>query len=102
MRAIEKLCEAITDELEGAKEYAEKYVEMKSFPETNFSQKYREMAYDELKHAGYMKEIAEKRIRDIGNVVTLNTEDEELWHRTQKKYHECVAIIKLMLQETRQ
>jgi hypothetical protein len=98
MKAIEKLCEAILDEVEGAEEYAEKYIEMRSFPETNFAAKYREMAHDELKHAGYMHDIAHHRIEAIRTVKELSLEDEELWHHTQKRYHEWTARIKLMLQ----
>jgi hypothetical protein len=60
MRSIKKYVEAIEEELEGAKDYAEKYVEAKAKGETNKASRYHEMANDELKHSTYIHEWAVK------------------------------------------
>ena len=47
MRAIKKYVEAIEEEIEGAKDYAEKYVEAKAKGDIGRANRYKEMAGDE-------------------------------------------------------
>ena len=68
MRAIKKYVEAIDEEIEGAKDYAEKYVECKAKGDMSKANRYKEMASDELKHAMYQHEWAVVEIEEIGRV----------------------------------
>jgi hypothetical protein len=97
MRSIKKYVEAIEEELEGAKDYAEKYVEAKAKGETNKASRYHEMANDELKHSTYIHEWAVKEVETISKVYTPPTEMMETWEKAHKKYVECVGWIKQML-----
>ena len=97
MRAIEKYVEAIDDEVCGAKEYAEKYVECKAKGDTAKATRYKEMANDELKHAMYQHEWAVKAIEEISKIFTAPVEMQEAWDKSHKEYVEKVAWIKQML-----
>lgn len=97
MRAIKNYVEAIDEELESAKEYAEKYVEHKAKNDMQTASRYKEMANDELKHANYIHEWAVKEIQDLSKVYTAPVEMQEAWEKSHKVYVETVAWIKQML-----
>jgi hypothetical protein len=94
---IKKFVEAIEDEVHGAKEYAEHYVEAKAKGDMSTANRYKEMANDELKHANYEHEWAVKAIDEVSKVYTAPAEMEEAWKAAHKKYVEEVAWIKQML-----
>ena len=98
MKMIKKYVEAIDDELHGAKEYAEKYVECKVRGNSSAATRYKEMANDELKHAMYQHEWAVKEIDDLSKVYTAPVEMQEAWEKSHKEYVERVAWIKKMLE----
>ena len=87
----------IEEEMEGAKEYAEKYVECKAKGDMNRANRYKEMANDELKHSSYIHEWAVKEIEEISKVYTAPVEMVEKWDKAHKEYVEKVAWIKQML-----
>ena len=97
MRSIKKFVDAIDEELESAKEYAEKYVEHKAKNDMQTATRYKEMANDELKHANYIHEWAVKEIQDLSKVYTAPVEMQEAWEKSHKVYVETVAWIKQML-----
>lgn len=97
MKTIKYYVDAIDDEIHGAKEYAEKYVERKAKGDMSSANRYKEMAIDELKHAGYEHEWAVKEIEDISRVYTAPVEMQEKWDKAHKEYVEKVAWIKQML-----
>ena len=97
MRYIKEYVEAINDEISGAKQYAEKYVECKAKGNTNNATRYKEMATDELKHAMYQHEWAVKEIDEISKVYTAPANMLEEWNKAHKEYVEKVAWIKQML-----
>jgi hypothetical protein len=97
MKLIHKLIDGIHEELEGAKEYAEKYIDAKARGNVTRANKYAEMASDELKHATYIKDFAVMDIDEIKKVYPLPVELEEEWEHAHKKFIECMAIIKHML-----
>ena len=97
MKKIKEYVEAIDEELEGAKEYAEKYVECKAKDNMQSATKYKEMANDELKHAMYEHEWAVKEIEEISRVYTPPIEMQEKWDKAHKEYVEKVAWIRQML-----
>lgn len=97
MKMIQKYVEAIDEELEGAKDYAEKYVECKVAGNMSSAEKYREMANDELKHAMYQHEWAVHKIDELSKLYTPPVEMLEKWEKSHKEYVEHVAWIKQML-----
>lgn len=97
MKKIKEYVEAIDEELEDAKEYAEKYVECKAKDNMQSATKYKEMANDELKHAMYLHEWVVKEIEEVSRVFTTPTEMQEKWDKAHKEYVEKVAWIRQML-----
>lgn len=97
MRMIKNCVEKINEETEGAKEYAEKYVEEKAKGNITKANKYREMANDELKHADYIHGFATADIAELEKVYTAPVEMLDKWEHAHKEYVEKVAWIKQML-----
>lgn len=97
MRKIKKFVDAISEELEDAKEYAESYVEAKAKGETGIANRYKEMAGDEIKHAMYLHEMVVAEIKEISKVYTPPSDMQEKWDMAHKEYVEKVAWIKQML-----
>ena len=97
MRSIKKYVEHIQEEIDSAKEYAEKYVELKAKGDVSAASKYREMAEDELKHANYIHEFSVKEIEQISKVYKPPIDMQEKWEHEHKKFVESVAWIKQML-----
>jgi hypothetical protein len=97
MTDIKRYVEDIDGELESAKAYAEKYLDLKSMNDSSNATRYREMALDELKHAGYIHDYAVSVIDRLKEVYTPPADMEDEWTRAHKKYYEQTAWIKQML-----
>jgi hypothetical protein len=97
LRAIKKYVEAIEEEIEGAKDYAEKYVEAKAKGDIGRANRYKEMAGDEIKHAMYVHEWAVADVEMLSKVYTPPAEMMEKWEKAHKEYVEKIAWIKQML-----
>ena len=97
MTRIKKLADEITDELESAKEYAEEYITFKAKDKGTWANRYKEMATDELKHAGYIHDRAVEEIEELRKVYTPPQEMLEKWDADHRKYIEKAAWIRQML-----
>lgn len=97
MTKIKNCVEHINEELCGAKEYAEKYIENKAKGNSQWANRYKEMANDELKHAMYLHEKLTQDIEEISKVFNPTEEMQEEWDKSHKKYAEKTAWIKMML-----
>ena len=97
MKIIKEYVEHIEDELDGAKEYAEMYVEAKAKGNITIANRYKEMANDELKHAMYVHEFAVKEIDELSKVYTPPVEMLEKWKKSHAEYVEKAAWVKQML-----
>lgn len=97
MTKIKKLVEHIEEELCGAKEYAECYVEAKAKGNTQWANRYKEMANDELKHANYLHDKVVTDIEELSKVYTPPVEMQKKWDEDHKKYVEKSAWVKQML-----
>jgi hypothetical protein len=97
MKAIKMYVDSIEEEIEGAKDYAEKYVEAKAKGDVAKANRYKEMANDELKHAMYLHEWAVATIDEISRVYKAPAEMEEKWQKAHKEYVEKAAWVKQML-----
>jgi hypothetical protein len=97
MKKIKDYVEHIKDEVEGAKEYAEKYVECKAKGDMHSANRYKEMAMDELKHANYIHEWAVKDIEELSEVYTPPVWMLEKWEHEHKEYVENAAMVRQIL-----
>lgn len=97
LKIVEHLIEHIEDEIEGAKEYAEKYIEARAWGDNTRANKYKEMASDELRHASYVHEFAAQDVGKYQAVYSMSEEDMQHWEHANKRYAECVASLKTML-----
>lgn len=97
MTKIKKYVEHIDEELCGAKDYAEHYVEAKAKGNSALATKYKEMAQDELKHATYIHDIAVAEIDELKKVFTPPAKMQKVWDESHVEYVEKAAWIKQML-----
>lgn len=97
MTKIKKLTEEMLEELDGAKGYAECYVEKKANDETTWANRFKEMANDELKHAMYLHDYVVQQIDKLSKVYTPPKEMMDKWEKDHAEYVERAAWIKQML-----
>ena len=97
MERIKDLADEIMDELDSAKEYAEEYLMFKAKDDGTWANRYREMAQDELKHAGYLHERVVDEIDLLQKTYTPPQDMMDKWNADHKKYIEKAAWIKQML-----
>lgn len=97
MKIIDDMIERIEEEVEGAKEYAEMYIQSKAKGEHTRAAKYKDMAGDELRHASYLCEFSTADVDYIKRVYTLPVDDETKWEKAHKRFHEHMAMVKQML-----
>jgi phage-related protein len=94
---IEKMIEALEDEIHGAKKYAEKYIENMAKGNNSRAVKYKEMAHDELKHAEYIRDFAVQEVDELRAVYQIPVEVEEKWAHSLKHFMECMGAVRQML-----
>lgn len=97
MTRIKKLADEMKEELCSAKSYAEEYLTFKAEENAPWANRYKEMANDELKHAGYLHERVVTEIEELRTVYTPPQKMLEKWDTDHKKYIEKAAWIKQML-----
>lgn len=97
MKIIDKMLHHLKEEVEGAMDYAEKYIECKARGNVNRANKYKEMAFDELNHASNLREMDLMDIAELKKVYTMSEEEEEKWEHGHKHLTEQMAIVKHML-----
>ena len=97
MRSIKYFVDAISEEIEDAKEYAEKYVECKAKGDMHTANRYKEMSNDELKHAMWLHEMAVAEITEISKVYVAPIAMQEAWDKSHREFTEKTAWIKQML-----
>lgn len=97
MKKIGKLVKEINEELEGAKRYAERYIEYKVDGDSQMANVFREMAQQELQHADNLHSMAVTVIDKIRAVYTPSMEMQEKWDEMHEKYKGCAAEVKRML-----
>lgn len=98
MQKIKLLADHIKEEICDAKEYGEKYVEEKVNGNSSAATKFKEMANDELKHAGYLHEMVVAEINKIkSSGITYPSEMEERWAKVHSEYVDKAAWVKQIL-----
>ena len=97
MTKIKELVDQIDEEIEGAKCYAETYLDYKAKGNSTWSNKYKSMSEDELRHATIIHDRAVEEINELSKVYTPPVEMQKAWDESHKLYVEKVAWIKQML-----
>lgn len=97
MRSIKKLVEWIDEELDSAKCYAEKYIELKAAGDS-WAGKFQEMANQELSHSAQIHRYTVEQIENLKRVYKPPTKMVEQWEKDHVSYVEKHAWIKEMLQ----
>lgn len=93
MKKVHMYIDQIHEELEGARHYAEKYIEYIS-EKPQWARMYSEMASAELTHADYVRTMAQEFINGLN---WMPEECSEKWEHTQKVYADETALVKMML-----
>ena len=97
MTRIKHLTDQIKDELESAKDYAEEYLTYKAKSNSEWAARYKDMATDELKHAGYIHDRVVSEIDQLKAVMTPPEDMLDKWNHEHREYIEKVAWIRQML-----
>ena len=93
MKLIDRMTDKICEELEGAWEYTEKFIENRAKGNPRWT-KYKEMAMDESHHAENIYEFAVSDLESLQKVYSLSAEEEEKWEHMIKKFAEQVSVLK--------
>ena len=93
MKKIEKMRYCLSEELEGAKKYAEKYI---YYANSNpvWARTYAEMARQEVEHAKNLHKMYQEAIDDMRWV---SDDDLDAWEECVDKMADTVAMVELML-----
>lgn len=97
MKRIKDLVDHIDEEIKGAKDYAEMYVDFKAKNNMNWANKYKQMALDEINHAMMIHDYTVQEIEELRKVYTPPQEMLDKWDIEHKEYVENIAWIKQML-----
>lgn len=97
MRKIMEYFDQIDEELYSAKEYAEKYIEMKSIGNNTWADRFKEMSNDKIKAIEWLHELTICEIDKIKKVYTPPFGMKENWDKGLKMCSEKIALIKQML-----
>ena len=93
MKKIEKMKHCMTDELEGAQKYAEKYI---YYANSNpaWARTYAEMARQEVEHAKNLHKMYQEAIDDMR---WISDDDLDAWEQCVAHMADTVALVELML-----
>lgn len=97
MKYIAEYIDLLDEEIEGAKTYAEKYVQFKAENEITWANKFKEMSNAELQHSTVIHEYLVQKINQLKTVYQAPTEMQEIWDKKHAKYIERTAWIKQIL-----
>ena len=97
MKILDRIIDNISEEIEGAKDYAEKYIESKALGDMSRANVYREMAQDELRHAEHIRDFAISDIDGMKKVYSFTQDEEEKWDHHLKHFVDCMGWVKRML-----
>lgn len=93
MKIIKKYVDRIVDEIDGANDYTECYINAKIDNNIPLAEKYHKMALDELNHMKINHEIAVEKIEAAKRYFQPTEEMLEMWEETHERYVETVDMI---------
>lgn len=93
MKMLKEKLEHLEEEIEGAREYAEKFIKCKSGGNMARANRFKEMAQDELKHATYLRDMDLVDVADLKKVYNMTEEEESMWEHGQKHLTDQIAMV---------
>lgn len=93
MKLLDKMLEHLEEEIDGAREYAEKYIECKARGNVSRANRYKEMASDELKHATFLKEMDAADLSELERTYHMTEEEQSTWDHWQKRLTDQMALV---------
>ena len=97
MKFISDLVDDISEEVEGAKKYAEKYLRLRATGNSSLASKYKTMAEDEIRHAMIIHDEASAEVEKLSTVYTPPADMMDKWKHEHKEAVEKIAWVKQML-----
>ena len=97
MKRVGHYIDQMHDELCGAEEYANKYIECKIDQHMDKAATYKDMAEDELIHATFFHKIAGEELEKVNRVLAPSIEMQEKWTAAQQEFNEKTAWVKSLL-----
>lgn len=97
MKMLDKMMDELHEEVEGARDYAEKYIDCKARGNIPRANKYKEMASDELRHFTTLRDFAIADAEGIKRIHTLTENEVEAWEHAHKKINDEIAMIHHLL-----
>lgn len=97
MTKIKRYVDGMKDELCGAKDYAESYIECKAAGNMDRAKIYYQMAQDELKHADNLHNIAVQEINALKEAIEPPESMLDKWRDAHGYFVEKAAWVKQML-----
>lgn len=97
MKYIANYVKMIDEELEGAKCYAEKYVEFKAKGDATWANRFKEMANQEIQHSMWLHDLTVSEIEKLREVFVPPAEMLDKWDKAHIEYVEKAAWVKQML-----
>ncbi len=97
MDRLKMYADEICEELEGAKSYAECYVDSKIVGNSTQVTRYKEMATDELKHASYLHDMLIQYMDETKKAIQVPKEMQDIWKECNGNFVYKTAVIKQML-----
>ena len=97
MDKVKMYADEICEELEGAKSYAECYVDSKIMNNSTSATRYKEMATDELKHASYLHDMLIQYMDDTKKAIQVPKEMQDTWKECNGDFVYKTAVVKQML-----
>lgn len=96
VKAIAELIDLMDDELENAKEYAERFI-MMSTNNDDYAKKFKTMSEESLNHSTIIYTLIVREINKLKAAYTPPVKMKEFWKQKEEKYIEKSAWIKQML-----
>jgi hypothetical protein len=93
MKILDEMLEHLEEEVEGAREYAEKYIECKARGNVARANRYKEMAQDELKHATMLREMDVADVSELKRVYSITEEEQNAWDHGHKHLTDEMAMV---------
>ena len=93
MKILDHMIDELKEEVDGARVYAEKYIECKARGNIARANRYKEMAHDELKHANFLKEMDMADVDELSRVYSMTEEEKNCWEHGIKHLNDQMAMV---------
>lgn len=97
MREVGEFIDLMEEELEDAKEYAERYISYKVSNDSDRAEQFKQMCKNDLEHSLVLYKIANEEIMRLKRCCSIPSVMSNVWDKKNTKFIEKAAWIKQML-----